>query len=70
MARTLSGHSGFVMALLQPRGSPDRLVSGARDGLIKVWDYHTGERLDWTPSLPPFPAPALSCSNLYCAPLP
>ena len=67
VARTLSGHSGFVMALLQPRGSPDRLVSGARDGLIKVWDYHTGERLDWTPSLPSPTCPAL-LSPLLCSP--
>lgn len=50
--RTLTGHSGFVMALLQPRGNAGRLVSGARDGLIKVWDYHTGDP-ERTPPCPP-----------------
>ena len=41
--RTLSGHTGFVMALMQLHNGSGSIVSGARDGLIKIWS-RSGKR--------------------------
>ena len=53
---TLTGHTGFVMALLL-QSHAGRLVSGARDGLIKIWDYRNGQQS---------PHCILCCAVLYC----
>ena len=39
--RTLTGHSGIVFSVAFSRDG-NRVVSGSRDKLVKIWDTETG----------------------------
>ncbi|XP_063049210.1 tRNA (guanine-N(7)-)-methyltransferase non-catalytic subunit wdr4 [Engraulis encrasicolus] len=39
------GHTQFVSCLFLPPCCPDRLLSGSGDGLVMLWEYSTGRRL-------------------------